>query len=110
MSNVFARKRLIWRRNRKEISIRQRLNIFSLSCYFFHKKAPALILRGLLPSDFFTAQSTINKVPAVISINPTADFAVKGSWKIRKAKMMVRTTLNLSMGTTLEASPIWSAL
>ncbi len=53
---------------------------------------------------------TINKVPAVIKIAPMADFAVNCSWRNINAKIKVRTTLNLSIGTTLDASPICNAL
>lgn len=52
----------------------------------------------------------MTKVPAVISTPPRAVFRVIFSCKKTKASTMVMTTLNLSMGTTRETSPIWMAL
>ena len=49
---------------------------------------------------------TIINVPAVISIHPIRDFAVNSSCKKINAKINVITTLNLSIGTTFEASPL----
>lgn len=54
--------------------------------------------------------STMTSVPAPIRIQPTMDFAVKSSCKNTNARISVSTTLNLSTGTTLDASPICSAL
>ncbi len=48
----------------------------------------------------------ITKVPAVISSIPMSFFIVNCSWRIRKARITVRTILSLSTGITLEASPI----
>ena len=48
--------------------------------------------------------------PAVMSIIPTRDFTVNCSCRKTKASTRVMTTLSLSMGTTLETSPICSAL
>ena len=53
---------------------------------------------------------TIINVPAVISIHPIRDFAVNSSCKKINAKINVITTLNLSIGTTFEASPTCNAL
>lgn len=52
------------------------------------------------------SQITITNVPAVISTAPTNDFAVKLSCRKTNANTNVITTLSLSTGTTLEASPI----
>jgi hypothetical protein len=49
-------------------------------------------------------------VPAAINIPPIIFFASTGSPKIKNAKTMLMMTLNLSIGTTFDASPIWSAL
>ncbi len=53
---------------------------------------------------------TIRRVPAPMHIQPNRDFIVNSSCRKTKAKIRVSTTLNLSMGTTLEASPICRAL
>ncbi len=52
----------------------------------------------------------MNKVPDVISMHPIIDFDVKSSCKNTKAIIKVITTLNLSIGTTFDASPICNAL
>ena len=57
-----------------------------------------------------TCYNTITRVPIPIRIHPTRDFGVNLSCKNTKASTRVMTTLNLSMGTTLEASPICNAL
>ena len=49
---------------------------------------------------------TINKVPAVIRIEPIKDLDVNFSCKNTKASTSVITTLSLSTGTTFDASPI----
>ena len=53
---------------------------------------------------------TIINVPAVINMQPINDFAVNSSCKNTKAKTNVITTLNLSIGTTFDASPTCKAL
>ena len=53
--------------------------------------------------------STMTKVPAVIKMAPKPDFQVNFSWRNTKASTSVMTTLSLSMGTTLDASPICRA-
>ena len=53
---------------------------------------------------------TITNVPAPMRTQPINDFAVKSSCKNTKASTNVMTTLNLSMGTTFEASPNCNAL
>ena len=58
----------------------------------------------------FLFYKTINNVPAVIKMHPITDFTVNCSCKKINAKINVITTLNLSIGTTLEASPVWSDL
>ena len=52
---------------------------------------------------------TISSVPRPIRAQPARDFAVKRSCRKRKASASVMTTLSLSTGTTLDASPICSA-
>ena len=54
--------------------------------------------------------NTINNVPAVIKIEPIIDLIVNCSCKNVNAKIKVITTLNLSIGTTFDASPICNAL
>ena len=54
--------------------------------------------------------STMSKVPAAINPQPRIDFVVNCSCRITAARIIVITTLSLSTGTTLEASPICSAL
>ena len=58
----------------------------------------------------FSFYITMINVPAVISTAPTNDFAVNFSWRNTKARTKVITTLSLSIGTTLDASPICNAL
>ena len=53
---------------------------------------------------------TIINVPAVIRAPPIHAFMVGCSWRNTNASTSVMTTLNLSTGTTLEASPICKAL
>ena len=48
---------------------------------------------------------TISKVPAAIRAQPAMDLGVNCSCRISAASIIVITTLSLSMGTTLEASP-----
>ena len=49
-------------------------------------------------------------VPIVINIHPIKDFKVNSSCKNTNAKTNVITTLNLSTGTTFDASPTCKAL
>ena len=49
------------------------------------------------------------KVPAVISRPPNSVCQVIFSFKMTNANIMLMTTLDLSIGTTLLASPSWSA-
>lgn len=53
---------------------------------------------------------TITKVPAVIKIEPMSDFVLNSSCRKTNASTRVKRTLNLSIGTTFETSPIWIAL
>lgn len=53
---------------------------------------------------------TINSVPAPIKTQPINDLIVNSSCRNTKANTRVMTTLNLSIGTTFEASPICNAL
>ena len=55
-------------------------------------------------------RSTIISVPARMSAMATTLAQLRGSPSSRKARSMVRTVLDLSMGTTLLTSPNWSAL
>ena len=52
---------------------------------------------------------TMISVPAPIRIHPIRDFAVNCSCRNTNANIRVITTLNLSIGTTCEASPTCSA-
>lgn len=53
---------------------------------------------------------TITSVPAAIKTQPIKDLAVNLSCRNTKAKINVITTLNLSIGTTFDASPSCKAL
>lgn len=53
---------------------------------------------------------TITNVPVAIKTQPINDFAVNCSCKNTNARTRVITTLNLSIGTTFDASPICNAL
>ena len=53
---------------------------------------------------------TIINVPIPIKTHPINDFIVKSSCKKTNANIKVITTLNLSIGTTFDASPICNAL
>ena len=55
-------------------------------------------------------RSIIISVPARMSAMATTLAQLRGSPSSRKARSMVRTVLDLSMGTTLLTSPDWSAL
>lgn len=61
-------------------------------------------------SEVCGCYNTISSVPAPIRAQPIPDFRVIFSFKKTKAKIRVITTLNLSIGTTFDASPTWSAL
>ena len=65
----------------------------------------------LIPNKHLTGyDSTINSVPAPIRIQPKMDLGVNCSCRMTAARIMVITTLSLSMGITLDASPICRAL
>ena len=55
-------------------------------------------------------QITINKVPAAIRTQPIIDLGVNFSCRKTNASISVITTLSLSIGTTLDASPSCRAL
>ena len=63
--------------------------------------------RARSPRSFYKA---ITRVPAAIKPQPIADFTENCSWRNITAKIIVMTTLSLSIGTTLEACPICRAL
>ena len=67
-------------------------------------------LQELMVKAITGIYKTITSVPAPIRIQPSKVFAVNSSCKNTKAKIKVITTLNLSIGTTFDASPICSAL
>ena len=48
--------------------------------------------------------------PPAIQKPPSNTFQLKGSFRIKIDNKIVNTTLNLSIGATLEASPICNAL
>ena len=58
----------------------------------------------------YVSHSTISNVPAPIKAQPIRDFAVNSSCRNTNASTSVMITLSLSMGTTLDAWPICSAL
>ena len=58
------------------------------------------------PTSFYR---TMMSVPAPIRIHPIRDFAVNCSCRNTNASISVMTTLNLSIGTTFDASPTCSA-
>ena len=76
------------------------------------RRRPRGIRRGRARSfsGLSVPYSTISRVPAPIKAQPRSDFAVKSSCRNTKANTSVMMTLSLSTGTTLEASPICSAL
>ena len=59
----------------------------------------------LYVGQVFFNQRIITKVPAVIRIPPITVLNVKFSLRITKASIIDITTLNLSIGTTFDASP-----
>ena len=59
---------------------------------------------------YLLGHSTISSVPAPMSTHPINDFGVNFSCRNTNASTSVKTTLNLSTGTTLQASPSRSAL
>ena len=59
---------------------------------------------------YLLGHSTISSVPAPMSTHPINDFGVNFSCRNTNASTSVKTTLNLSTGTTLQASPSCSAL
>ena len=59
---------------------------------------------------YLLGHSTISSVPAPMSTHPINDFGVNFSCRNMNASTSVKTTLNLSTGTTLQASPSCSAL
>ncbi len=58
----------------------------------------------LYVGQVFFNQRIITKVPAVIRIPPITVLNVKSSLRITKASIIDITTLNLSIGTTFDAS------
>ena len=52
----------------------------------------------------------IRREPAVIRSAPMITFGLAGSFRRTKARMMVMTTLSLSIGATRETSPVCNAL
>ena len=54
--------------------------------------------------------SIISNDPAPINTHPMRLFTVNSSCRKIKASASVMITLDLSMGTTFEVSPTWSAL
>ena len=59
---------------------------------------------------YLLGHSTISSVPVPMSTHPINDFGVNFSCRNTNASTSVKTTLNLSTGTTLQASPSRSAL
>lgn len=52
----------------------------------------------------------MHKLPAVMSKAPMITLMLTGSFRRKKARRMVMTTLSLSIGATREASPVCIAL
>ena len=73
------------------------------------KKLFALALSAMLVLSLLAGHSTISSVPAPMRAHPSRAFAPACSWRKRKARARVMTTLSLSTGTTLETSPAWRA-
>ena len=67
-------------------------------------------LQTSVPTNWNLYHKTINIVPAPIRIHPIIDLRVNSSCRKTNASISVMTTDNLSIGTTLEASPICKAL
>ena len=67
-------------------------------------------LQTSVPTNWNLYHKTINIVPAPIRIPPIIDLRVNSSCRKTNASISVMTTDNLSIGTTLEASPICKAL
>ena len=86
---------------RKHVSFRYKF-IYNI------KRAPAKKLPA--PCNTSLRYKTIISVPAPIKMHPINDLVVNVSCKNTNANISVITTLNLSIGTILDASPICNAL
>ena len=64
---------------------------------------------GLASAGPGALRSSIRRVPASIPTMPKTWAGPKGSPRKRKARAMVRTVLDLSMGTTWFTLPSWRA-
>ena len=78
------------------------------SSYFdrLHRRSLASYPQG----RYMDHHSTMSSVPSASRPQPRMDLSVNCSCRITAARIIVMTTLSLSIGTTLEASPICSAL
>ena len=76
---------------------------FKNTCHTISILSEDMIL--LYVGQVFFNQRIITKVPAVIRIPPITVLNVKSSLRITKASIIDITTLNLSIGTTFDASP-----
>ncbi len=73
-----------------------------ISCRSLNCQTGPLSSKEILHKNY----RTIKSVPAVIKTQPTILFQVNCSWRKMNARTRVSTTLILSIGTTLLASPI----
>ena len=89
------------------------VSFFSFFLYFLfpgHTFLFDMLHDCIMNRDPESVHSTMTSVPAPIRIQPIRDFTVNSSCRKIKASINVMTTLSLSTGTTLDASPICKAL
>ena len=67
---------------------------------------PPTFLNSVLFRYFAWLYRTISSVPQAMRTHPRMERRVSCSWSSTAARMMVITTLSLSMGTTFDTSPI----
>ena len=84
--------------------------IFVLKNLCIDESGTAIVVPDFFHWNLCAVQRTMSSVPAAIRAQPMMDLGENCSWRITDANTMVITTLSLSMGTTLEVSPSWSAL
>ena len=88
-------------------NIAEWIKVHSAIFFYLHEYLEQKFSYNLTKSESYR---TITKVPTPIRIHPINDLIVNCSCKNTKAKTNVMTTLNLSMGTTFDASPSCNAL
>ena len=88
-----------------------RLGHHALGLYFFYRHIRLVYrLKHALADGAHYAFISISRLPRVISTAPAITFTLTFSCRNTKARMMVMTTLSLSIGATRETSPSWMAL